>query len=218
MVSLAVLVAVCAVIFPVSWPAAQPQEKDLSEPFPCQNRPCGCRSAKQCWKKCCCFSHQQKVAWAKEHGVTIPLTQSADAKDQPQKLNLVSNRQHRSCCRTANLQENSSNAVSGEDCCSEDSSATKSCCAKRPQRETAKIQYNDSKSSVLIGMLVEKCQGVSVSWVALPWIILEKPQELPLAYCPLIASVIPHSDAESGVSDRPPTPPPKPIDRSLCVI
>ena len=43
--------------------------KDLSRPFPCQNRPCGCRSAAQCKKKCCCFSDEQKLAWAKRNGV-----------------------------------------------------------------------------------------------------------------------------------------------------
>ena len=39
--------------------------KDQSVPFPCQNRPCGCRSADSCLKKCCCFTAAQKVAWAK---------------------------------------------------------------------------------------------------------------------------------------------------------
>ena len=43
--------------------------KDLSRPFPCQNRPCGCRSAAQCKKKCCCFSDEQKLAWAIRNGV-----------------------------------------------------------------------------------------------------------------------------------------------------
>jgi hypothetical protein len=28
--------------------------KDRSTPFPCMNRPCGCVSAEQCRKKCCC--------------------------------------------------------------------------------------------------------------------------------------------------------------------
>lgn len=39
--------------------------KDGSVPFPCQNRPCGCRSASGCLKKCCCFTPAQKSAWAK---------------------------------------------------------------------------------------------------------------------------------------------------------
>ncbi len=39
--------------------------KDSSVPFPCQNRPCGCRSAASCLKRCCCFSASQKSQWAK---------------------------------------------------------------------------------------------------------------------------------------------------------
>ena len=47
-------------------------DKDSSEPFPCQHRPCGCRSAEQCWKKCCCFDNNQKIAWAKANNVRVP--------------------------------------------------------------------------------------------------------------------------------------------------
>lgn len=46
--------------------------KDLSQPFPCQHRACGCRSAAQCFKGCCCFTNSQKVAWAKRNRVRIP--------------------------------------------------------------------------------------------------------------------------------------------------
>ena len=54
--------------------------KDTSAPFPCQARACGCRSAKQCWKKCCCFTDTQKVAWAKANRVTLPAFVVAAAK------------------------------------------------------------------------------------------------------------------------------------------
>lgn len=43
-----------------------------SQPFPCQHRACGCRTAQQCWEKCCCFTHEQKLAWARQHGVEPP--------------------------------------------------------------------------------------------------------------------------------------------------
>jgi len=46
--------------------------KDASSPFPCLFRTCGCLSANDCWKKCCCFSNAQKVAWAKKNNVQIP--------------------------------------------------------------------------------------------------------------------------------------------------
>jgi hypothetical protein len=73
-VGLALLVSFCAmaVPLPMSVPTKSSSEKDESEPFPCQNRPCGCRTAEQCWKKCCCFTNSQKVAWAKANNVKVP--------------------------------------------------------------------------------------------------------------------------------------------------
>lgn len=70
LVSLTVLFAVCCSLIPL--PVGQRVVKDLSQPFPCQQRACGCRSADQCWKKCCCFTNSQKVAWAKAYRVIPP--------------------------------------------------------------------------------------------------------------------------------------------------
>jgi hypothetical protein len=43
-----------------------------SVPFPCQHHACGCQTADQCWKSCCCYSSTEKLAWAHEHGVAPP--------------------------------------------------------------------------------------------------------------------------------------------------
>lgn len=47
-------------------------EKDLSIPFPCQAKGCGCSSAAQCWENCCCHTDSEKLAWAVRNGVTPP--------------------------------------------------------------------------------------------------------------------------------------------------
>lgn len=64
-----------------------------SGPFPCQHHHCGCRSAEQCWRSCCCMSTQEKSAWAKEHGVTPPdfVLAAANAESTSDAS--------RSCCR-----------------------------------------------------------------------------------------------------------------------
>jgi len=36
------------------------------------NRPCGCASAEQCWRSCCCTTKTERIAWAKEHLGYIP--------------------------------------------------------------------------------------------------------------------------------------------------
>jgi hypothetical protein len=46
--------------------------KDLSTPFPCQDNPCGCQSAEQCWTSCCCYTVEEHWAWARAHDVEPP--------------------------------------------------------------------------------------------------------------------------------------------------
>jgi hypothetical protein len=82
--SLLALLCLASMVLPLPIaPVAQIDPgKDTSQPFPCQNRPCGCRSAEQCWKKCCCFTNSQKVAWAKANGIELPDYVLAAAKKE----------------------------------------------------------------------------------------------------------------------------------------
>ncbi len=42
------------------------------KPFPCQHHNCGCNTAEQCWRSCCCMTPEQRLEWARENGVTPP--------------------------------------------------------------------------------------------------------------------------------------------------
>lgn len=53
-------------------PVPRPHGKSNGSPFPCQDHPCGCMSAEQCWQACCCFSPEQRLAWAQSHHVDPP--------------------------------------------------------------------------------------------------------------------------------------------------
>ena len=68
--------------------------KDLSQPFPCMHRRCGCRSAEQCWRGCCCFTNQQKLAWAKANSVVPPEYVVVAAKQEKSQPTAAS------CCST----------------------------------------------------------------------------------------------------------------------
>lgn len=68
--ALFLLTIVATLQVPISSSSFEPKNrKDNPTPFPCQYRPCGCRTAEQCRKKCCCFSAGQKLARAKRYGV-----------------------------------------------------------------------------------------------------------------------------------------------------
>ncbi len=70
---LAVLAALGAFLATtVGVPLPSASVKDLSEPFPCMHRLCGCRDAAQCWKSCCCFTDREKLVWAAAQGLEPP--------------------------------------------------------------------------------------------------------------------------------------------------
>lgn len=65
------LVCYCAASFGFPMPARR-NAKDTSQPFPCQDHVCGCRSAEECWRSCCCMSATERWAWAHSHEVEPP--------------------------------------------------------------------------------------------------------------------------------------------------
>jgi hypothetical protein len=64
------LVAYLLATLGVPLPAAARRPDD--QPFPCQDHPCGCRTAEQCWTSCCCFTPEQRWAWARERHIEPP--------------------------------------------------------------------------------------------------------------------------------------------------
>jgi hypothetical protein len=59
---------VAAVGFPLPAVASRPN----GIPFPCQGHRCGCQSAEQCWRSCCCFSAEEHLSWARANHVEPP--------------------------------------------------------------------------------------------------------------------------------------------------
>jgi hypothetical protein len=64
------LVAYLVALFGVPVPVSA--GKDRRNPFPCQDHACGCRNADDCWRHCCCFSLEERLAWARSQGVEPP--------------------------------------------------------------------------------------------------------------------------------------------------
>jgi hypothetical protein len=116
--------------------------KDRSKPFPCQDNPCGCADAETCWRDCCCNTHAQKIAWAKEHGVTPPtyvfeLAKAERATAKP-------------CCQKTKV----------ANCCK--SKGRGACCKKSA---APKKKSSDGGWVTWIGR--QKCRGFSPNWLML---------------------------------------------------
>jgi hypothetical protein len=75
------LVGQLAALFGLPLPARS--AKDLTSPFPCQHRQCGCLHAADCWNHCCCFSARERVAWAREHDAEVPESLVKQAQQSP---------------------------------------------------------------------------------------------------------------------------------------
>jgi hypothetical protein len=70
LVSGLVLVGYLAAVLGLPLPARA--HKLVDQPFPCQDDPCGCQTAEQCWTACCCYTVEEHWAWARAHHIEPP--------------------------------------------------------------------------------------------------------------------------------------------------
>ena len=184
------LVVSLVMLFPISMRVETPDAvlnaagKDASEPFPCQNRTCGCRSAKQCWKKCCCFTNAQKVAWAQANRVQLPAFVLAAAE------------------RESSVVTNSTS--SAETCC------TKHAAAPRQTVPPAKVPHSKPRIRLVVGVDALQCQGVEQT-VTGQLISVQPPRTITIAILNLrTCEVMVICDSPlTPCEQEPPTPPPR---------
>jgi len=191
----------------VPLPAPQAAEKDLSQPFPCMFSQCGCRTAEECWRHCCCHSLAERLQWARENHVQPPDYVLAEARaagiqwsdDEPRDSHLT--------CRSdgGRYKGCSSAAAKGSCCC---------CCSKCSAAENPNpnpIRKPDSKPHprgvVLIAALA--CQGFGTDWISAT-ISLPPPAPVHWTMAPGPVGRIEFGrDLFSPFSAPPPVPPPR---------
>lgn len=186
---LLVLSLACAML-PLTLPGSQ--SKDLTEAFPCQHHACGCRSAAQCWKSCCCFTNAQKVEWARRENVKLPdFVIVAAAQEQSAKT------KKSSCCSSHRRGASSSHIAVA--------TAAKS---DLSEPHTNSKQGTSNVSRVVIGWNALKCQGVESDITAGCIVAV-----LPLVDLPVFEVADERFEATSekvlSLSVRPPEPPPR---------
>ncbi|MEW4527281.1 hypothetical protein [Maioricimonas sp. JC845] len=195
---LLLLLSMCASLFPLPLPVRSPAGKDQSRPFPCQDRPCGCMSAAQCWRKCCCFTDREKLAWARANDVTPPAFVVASAHKERTAKDTT-------CGKTCTACETPTgdSPTSRPACCDGQSGQREA-----PGRPTEDATRDETHYVLTTAML--RCQGGSLIWNALPWAIV------PVREC----AMFPHAPTGwerpgSVVSDMPAPEPPDPPPRLI---
>lgn len=178
LVSLSVLLGIFCSMAPLA--VGQQSVKDLSEPFPCQHRACGCRSADQCWKRCCCFSNAQKVAWARANRVKPPeyVIASLEREQSAAKCDSTG------CCHQPSVDKSST--------------AT-------PVEQAA----SPEDTIYVIALLAHQCQGHHWYWNALPWSILPVVEMTDRSPQSDNTKLDLSSEKLSTFSQQPPVPPPR---------
>ena len=220
---LTVLLGVCAMLLPLPMaplPSNSP-EKDLTQPFPCQNRPCGCRSAEQCWKKCCCFNNSQKIAWAKANKVTVPdyVLAAAEAEKRtsvevcslPGKQSAGKNvrESKRSCSRCDSQPDNESRvARNREDTDAVGGSKATKCCQSKSEAGK-EAQPHNSLSKWVMAVYSAECQGQGPQVYCSIVLVIPVWEALPPAMPAMIETFSIESERLLPASLRPPVPPPK---------
>jgi hypothetical protein len=182
--------------------------KDSGQPFPCQNHACGCQTAEQCWRHCCCFTPEERWAWAEAHHVTPPAY-----AERPATLAW-----HPAWLRDRAGEQ--TEPLPGSACCAH---AAKGCCHDGPQHVSC--CHNDRGVDTspppadrpvsrgvwqwALGVDALRCQGVNTLWVACGAAL---PPEPPFVWGPWPAprGWLPSSDdLPVLLPATPPAPPPR---------
>jgi hypothetical protein len=157
---------IAAIGFPI--PAAEPGAvKDLSKPFPCQSRACGCHNAEQCWRGCCCFSRDEKLAWADAHGVEPPAYVRGESHEE-------------SGWNTLRVRDQESHRAEKPKACCSTEKANPSSCSRPASQEDRELPVRSGTSGAqrvsirwVVGAMALKCQGQG------PWALFSSIPTLP---------------------------------------
>ncbi len=218
LIGLALLLSVCSSFIPVPMGIGRSSEKDQSQPFPCMNRPCGCASAEQCWKQCCCFTNAQKVAWATQHGVTPPayVVEAARAETEV-KVATKTGSPKSSCslCKSAAVCETSAVSKRSGACCDSQKQTARCsrlrCCddvSEQGHSPLAKSSGANGSVRYVIGVEMMKCRGQGMFWSSLPWAVITE-IVVPEFRVDPSGWDNPQSDVANNLAPDPPEPPPR---------
>ena len=156
--------------------------KDRSQPFPCMDKSCGCATAEQCFRQCCCNTPAETLAWARAHKIdpaVIAALQQRVAAPPTQGSCFSS---ARSCCSAAAPVE-------------------------KEHDEPVVPKRDGPRSVVLRAMLA--CSGIAAQWVS-GGAALPPPPAVAVTLATLVSDSIALADDEfSGDRAAPDAPPPR---------
>lgn len=194
----------------VGIPLPSGARRHSSEEYPCAASACGCATAEQCWRSCCCHSLAERFEWAREHrvrppeyaiaaaqqaGIDLawlglpPVAKKAELAAKPPCDDHVAASDCPACCQAHST------------CCQREDRA---CCAHEPNQP-----QKPTSADRIVAWRALACHGQSLNWLAAtPTHIVPRPA---LSHdLPLVAWLGPAtSEAACRVASSPDVPPPE---------
>ena len=199
--------------------AASPIEKDRSRPFPCAQRVCGCRSAEQCWKKCCCFTDAQKVAWADARGVELPAyVRESAARSQPSDRRTAAAGNHRGTRACARCQRETPAVSATRTTAGGVARGTARCDALGVAGASSQRTGQADAAALARGVVIVQdalaCQGIDWQWQFDPGTSPRSPMVSPGVEPPSVQLPVPPRQVWRNPCLQVPVPPPRVSDTS----
>jgi hypothetical protein len=153
------------------------RKKEKNQPFPCQNNPCGCQTAEQCWQHCCCYTPEEHWAWARANHVTPPpyAVKPAGHGWRTVRLRDQAKAKSHALCSRCQRQEASKKARRWVKASKTSREGEKSCCrAASARRRLGSTSNGPAKKSApprsagfrwAFGWTALQCHGVSTLWL-----------------------------------------------------
>ena len=179
----------------IGFPLPAYSERDLSQPFPCQNHPCGCRNADECWRHCCCFTPAERWAWARANHVEPPsYAERPISEDSGRPL----------CC--VHREHQVAHAEPASPACCSTAGHESSCCKTRSH-----LRSDKGKSSPrwILAMVSQQCQGATSQWLGGGTAVPPPPVVTWSPAWPLVGKLSYADRSSSSQAPTPPDPPPR---------
>ncbi len=136
--------AACAyAVLALGIPLPMPVGKASKGLYPCMNHHCGCQSAEQCWRNCCCMTLEERLVWARQNHVRPPEYALAEARAKG--------------IQWAMYWPGDENQRDTEKFCSEQTQEHPCCCCGHCGQKLASAEQQPSAGVILIEAL--KCHG-----------------------------------------------------------
>jgi hypothetical protein len=137
--------------------------KDHTQPFPCQDHPCGCLTADACWRHCCCFGPEEKLAWARAHNIEPPSYAELPSRSGWNAPRLGdANRGSCDCRHCATPVHKPGTSESKSRCAADREPA--GCCSAKHTKDSSR--QSPSRLRWTLGVDVLRCHGQSNLWVS----------------------------------------------------